>query len=54
MNAIEIALYLGIFLMVFGFFLFLYSEMKIREADRELWKNEQLLKSFMKAKNDTH
>ena len=52
MNAIEIALYLGIFLMVFGFFLFLYSEMKMRECDRELWKNEQLLKSFNKAKND--
>ena len=38
--------------MVFGFILFLYSEMKMRECDRELWKNEQLLKSFNKAKND--
>ena len=50
MNAITIALYLGIFFIVFGFLLFIYSEMKMRECDRELWKNEQLTKSFNKAK----
>ena len=51
MNAITIALYLGLFFIVFGFLLFIYSEMKMRECDRELWKNEQLLKSFMKGQN---
>ena len=50
MNAITIALYLGLFFIVFGFFLFIYSEMRLRELDREQWKNEQLIKSFMKGK----
>ena len=50
MNAIEIALYLGLFFIVGGFFLFIYSEMRLRELDREQWKNEQLIKSFMKGK----
>ena len=48
MNAITIALYLGIFFIVFGFLLFIYSEMKMRECDRELWKNEQLLNHLTK------
>ena len=52
MNAITIALYLGIFFIVFGFLLFIISELNIRKCDRELWKNEQLLKSFMKAKEN--
>ena len=52
MNTITIALYLGIFFIVFGFLLFIYSEMKMRECDRELWKNEQLLKSFNRAKEN--
>ena len=50
MNAIEIALYLGLFFIVGGFFLFIYSEMRLRELDREQWKNEQLIKSLMKEK----
>ena len=50
MNAITIALYLGLFFIVGGFLLFLYSEMRLRELDREQWKNEQLIKSFMKGK----
>ena len=50
MNAITIALYLGLFFIVFGFLLFLYSEMRLAELDREQWKNEQLIKSFMKGK----
>jgi hypothetical protein len=45
MNAITIALYLGLFFIVGGFFLFIYSEMRLRELDREQWKNEQLIKS---------
>ena len=50
MNAIEIALYLGLFFIVGGFFLFIYSEMRLRELDREQWKNEQEIKSLMKDK----
>ena len=50
MNAITIALYLGLFFIVGGFLLFIYSEMRLRELDREQWKNEQLIKSFMKGK----
>ena len=50
MTAIQIALYLGIFFITFGFFLLIYSELKIRECDRALWKNEQLLQSFLRAK----
>ena len=50
MNAITIALYLGLFFIVGGFFLFIYSEMRLRELDREQWKNEQEIKSLMKGK----
>jgi hypothetical protein len=50
MNAITIALYLGIFFIVGGFLLFLYSEMRLAELDREQWKNEQEIKSLMKGK----
>ena len=50
MNAITIALYLGIFFIVFGFLLFIISEMNMASADRELFRQEQLHKSFMKGK----
>jgi len=46
----NIILYIGMFLMIGGFGLFLYSEMKIREIDRKLFLNEQLHKAFMEAK----
>ena len=46
----NILLYVGLFLIVGGFCLFLYSQMRLRQLDRELFKNEQLLKSFNKAK----
>jgi len=50
MNAITIALYLGLFFIVGGFLLFVYSEMRLGELDREQWKNEQEIKSLMKGK----
>ena len=50
MNAITIALYLGLFFIVGGFLLFVYSEMRLAELDREQWKNEQEIKSLMKDK----
>jgi hypothetical protein len=46
----NIVLYIGLFLIVGGFCLFLYSQMRLRQLDIELWKNEQLTKSFNKAK----
>ena len=46
----NIILYIGMFFIVSGFGLFLYSEIKIREIDRKLFLNEQLHKAFMEAK----
>ena len=40
MNAITIALYLGLFFIVGGFLLFLYSEMRLAELDRQEWKRK--------------
>jgi len=48
----NIALYIGLFLIIGGFCLFLYSEHRLRQLDIEQFKNEQLTKSFNKAKND--
>jgi len=49
----NIVLYIGLFLIVGGFCLFLYSEMRLAQLDREEFKNQQLTKSFNKAKNDS-
>ena len=49
----NIILYIGMFFIVSGFGLFLYSEMKIREIDRKLFLNEQLHKAFMEAKKES-
>ena len=46
----NIVLYIGLFLIVGGFCLFLYSQMRLRQLDIEEWKNQQLTKSFSKAK----
>jgi len=48
----NLILYIGLFLIVGGFCLFLFSEMRLRQLDRELFKNEQLIKSFNKAKQN--
>jgi len=37
----NLILYLGLFFLVGGFSLFLYSEMKLREIDIQLFKLEQ-------------
>ena len=47
----NILLYTGIFLIVSGFALFLYSEHKKREAEIEECRQERLHQSFMKEKN---
>tara|TARA_A100001388_G_scaffold276879_1_gene265945 strand:+ start:190 stop:366 length:177 start_codon:yes stop_codon:yes gene_type:complete len=49
----EILLYSGIVLIIGGFCLFLYSEIKLREIDRKMFLNEQLHKSFMEAKKQS-
>ena len=48
----NLILWVGIGLIVSGFCLFLYSQMRLAQLDREQWKNDQLTKSFNKAKKD--
>ena len=48
----NLVLYIGTALIVFGFVLFLVSELLERQADIKLFRQEQLTKSFNKAKNN--
>ena len=48
----NLVMYIGLGLIIGGFCLFLYSEMRLAQLDREQWKNDELTKSFNKAKND--
>ena len=48
----NLILYVGLFLLIFGFILFVVSEIRIRQIDKELFRQEQLHKSFMKAKKE--
>jgi len=48
----NIVLYIGMVLIVFGFGLFLYSEMKIREIDRKIAENDRFINAMLRAKND--
>jgi len=41
---------IGLGLIIGGFLLFIYCEHKIRQCDRELWRQEQLHKSFLNNK----
>jgi hypothetical protein len=41
---------IGLGLIIGGFCLFLYSEHRSRECDKELWRQQQLHKSFMRHK----
>ena len=45
----NLIMWIGLGLIVGGFCLFLYSEMRLRQLDREQWK---LTQSFNKAKKD--
>ena len=49
----NLILYIGLGLIIGGFCLFLYSEMRLRQLDREQWLSDQLTESFNKEKNDT-
>ena len=46
----NLIVYIGLALIVGGFCLFLYSQMRLAQLDREEFKNNQLLESFNKAK----
>jgi len=48
----NIILYIGLFLIVGSFILFILYEMDKRKKDIELFRQQQLTKSFMKAKNN--
>jgi hypothetical protein len=48
----NLIVYIGLGLIIGGFCLFLYSQMRLRQLDIEEFKNQQLTKSFNKAKND--
>ena len=41
----NLVLYIGLVLIVFGFGLFLFAEMKIRETDRKLFRLEPAFKN---------
>ena len=47
----NLILYIGLFLIISGFILFIISEIKLRQLEVEQFKQEQLHKSFMKNKN---
>ena len=49
----NLVMYIGLGLIIGAFCLFLYSEYKIRECDKELWRQQQLHKSFMRHKDDS-
>ena len=48
----NIILYIGLFLIVGSFILFILYEMNKRKLDVELFKQQQLTKSFERAKNN--
>ena len=50
MSEIEILLYGGFLLIISGVILFIVSIIKLREIEREEFRNEQLHKAFMKAR----
>jgi len=49
----NIVLYIGMVLIVFGFGLFLYSEMKIREIDRKIAENDRFINAMLRTKKYT-
>jgi len=46
----NLVLYIGLGLIVGGFCLFLYSQMRLRQLEIEEFQNNRLLESFNKAK----
>ena len=54
MNIFNLLLYFGIFFIVMGFALFLYSEMKIREIDRKIAENDRFINAMLRARKDNN
>ena len=48
----NIVLYIGMVLIVFGFGLFLYSEMKLREIDRKIAENDKFISAMLRARDN--
>jgi len=48
----NIVLYIGLVLITFGFGLFLYSEMKIREIDRKIAENDRFINAILRARDN--
>jgi len=46
----NVVMAIGLLIMIIGFLLFIWCEMEIAEADRKLFRQEQLTKSFNKGK----
>ena len=46
----NLILYIGLFLIISGFILFIISEIKLRQLDIEQFKQQQLTKSFNRNK----
>ena len=44
----NIVLYIGMILIVFGFGLFLYSEMKLRQIDRQMAENQRFIGAILR------
>ena len=44
----NIVLYIGMVLIVFGFGLFLYSEMKLRQIDRQMAENQRFIDAMLR------
>jgi len=44
----NIVLYIGLVLIVFGFGLFLFSEMKVRQIDRQMAENQKFIDAILR------
>ena len=44
----NIVLYIGMVLIVFGFGLFLFSEMKLRQIDRQMAENQRFIDAILR------
>jgi hypothetical protein len=50
----NIVLYIGIGLIVSGFGLFLFSEMKKRKIDRKIAENDRFINAMLRARKDNN
>ena len=48
----NLIMYIGVGLMVGGFGLFIFSEMKIREIDRKIAENDRFINAVLRARKE--